>query len=196
MCEVEMDALPDQGEDTASTLLALDAEDENGSDQAFPEVCMDDVHEAPKPEKVVDLASSNGSGLENGECFEMDTCVWHSCTHMPLVPLHRHSDGGGSLRRAFHCHTGGCARPRSSAPARVLPAPGVGRGPPHHIRRLRYVVGGTKRQPCLCVQLSVCVIFSPSSLPRGVYIAILYHAHSTASPPLLLTLLLCYNPFN
>ena len=73
MCEAVADGLPDLGKAPASTVLALEAEDEISSNQAIPEICMDNVHEAPKPEKVVDLASSNGSGLENGECFEMDT---------------------------------------------------------------------------------------------------------------------------
>lgn len=70
-----MDVLPDQGEAPASTLLVLEAEDAISSDQALPEVCMDDVHDSPKPEQVADLGSSSTGGLKHGEFFEMNTRV-------------------------------------------------------------------------------------------------------------------------
>ncbi|KAM5531383.1 hypothetical protein V8D89_014946 [Ganoderma adspersum] len=71
-CEMVEDALTDPAEASDSTLVALEAEDEDSNDRALPEVCsMDDVHESPKPEEATDLGSDR-SAPENDTPMDVD----------------------------------------------------------------------------------------------------------------------------
>ncbi len=80
MCKVVSDALAAQAETPAPALPVPDGEDKDSSDQALPEVLMDDVHGYSRADSdAADRGSSGGNGPEDGACFDIDTRCWDSC---------------------------------------------------------------------------------------------------------------------